>query len=355
MKRREGFTLIELLVVIAIIGILAAMVFPVFARARESARKAVCLSNIKNIALAINMYLGDYMAFPPGKETNQDVLHYFNVVSPRWDNFPDEYTCWLDEDINPYHQWPVVLDEYTKNRDVWRCPSAKTELSGFFIVAIPNSLDYYKHWEGSWGTPVGGEGLGPCVGAYPVGWGGEVTDTLLQEANSFGRGVFSLSLGFPKGLLSGVKDASLNNAAAVAVVADYAYPSHDFAFYGIAYPDVCALVCHDLWGPYDWLDESLQPPMDGSAITDPSYRKGHFARHLGGANIGFADGHAAWTDSERILNQGVEAMTTGEVGLLDGKYITSGCAPDTISCGISKLSDCCSSAASYPRGDNMLF
>ena len=55
--RRRGFTLIELLVVIAIIGILAAMVFPVFARARESARKAVCLSNVKNIALAIQMYL----------------------------------------------------------------------------------------------------------------------------------------------------------------------------------------------------------------------------------------------------------------------------------------------------------
>ena len=57
--RRRGFTLIELLVVIAIIGILAAMVFPVFARARESARKVVCLSNIKNIALAFQMYLAD--------------------------------------------------------------------------------------------------------------------------------------------------------------------------------------------------------------------------------------------------------------------------------------------------------
>jgi len=56
-RRSKGFTLIELLVVIAIIGILAAMVFPVFARARESARKTVCLSNVKNISLAIQMYL----------------------------------------------------------------------------------------------------------------------------------------------------------------------------------------------------------------------------------------------------------------------------------------------------------
>jgi len=59
-RRRQGFTLIELLVVIAIIGILAAMLFPVFARARESARKTQCLSNVKNLALAFQMYLTDY-------------------------------------------------------------------------------------------------------------------------------------------------------------------------------------------------------------------------------------------------------------------------------------------------------
>ncbi|NIR00098.1 MAG: DUF1559 domain-containing protein, partial [Gemmatimonadales bacterium] len=76
MSRRHGFTLIELLVVIAIIGILAAMVFPVFARARESARRAVCLSNVKNIALAINMYLGDFDAFPPD-EARQEVVDWW--------------------------------------------------------------------------------------------------------------------------------------------------------------------------------------------------------------------------------------------------------------------------------------
>ena len=64
-RRRKGFTLIELLVVIAIIGILAAMVFPVFARARESARRIQCLSNVKNVALAIQMYLADWETFPP--------------------------------------------------------------------------------------------------------------------------------------------------------------------------------------------------------------------------------------------------------------------------------------------------
>ena len=60
MKRRPAFTLIELLVVIAIIAILAAILFPVFARARAQARKATCASNLKQLGLAFLMYSQDY-------------------------------------------------------------------------------------------------------------------------------------------------------------------------------------------------------------------------------------------------------------------------------------------------------
>ena len=73
MRTREAgraFTLIELLVVIAIIAILAAILFPVFAQARESARKTSCLSNTKQIGTAVIMYAQDYDEIPP--ETGWD-------------------------------------------------------------------------------------------------------------------------------------------------------------------------------------------------------------------------------------------------------------------------------------------
>jgi len=63
--KRNGFTLIELLVVIAIIAILAAILFPVFAKAREKARQTTCASNLKQLALAVIQYTQDYDETPP--------------------------------------------------------------------------------------------------------------------------------------------------------------------------------------------------------------------------------------------------------------------------------------------------
>ena len=66
---RRGFTLIELLVVIAIIAILAAILFPVFASARESARRTTCVSNLRQLGMAAHMYAGDYDELFPATTT----------------------------------------------------------------------------------------------------------------------------------------------------------------------------------------------------------------------------------------------------------------------------------------------
>jgi len=82
---RKGFTLIELLVVIAIIAILAAILFPVFAKAREKARQASCQSNLKQIALSLAMYCGDYdethLRRRPGG-TAPTSMFWYSVVQP---------------------------------------------------------------------------------------------------------------------------------------------------------------------------------------------------------------------------------------------------------------------------------
>ncbi|MES2465576.1 MAG: prepilin-type N-terminal cleavage/methylation domain-containing protein, partial [Armatimonadota bacterium] len=81
-RRSSGFTLIELLVVIAIIAILAAILFPVFAQAREKARQTSCLSNVKQICLALNMYAQDAdETYPPARYSNATVTAF------AWDNY----------------------------------------------------------------------------------------------------------------------------------------------------------------------------------------------------------------------------------------------------------------------------
>ncbi len=108
-----GFTLIELLTVIAIIAVLAAILFPVFARAREKGRQAACLSNLRQIGLAVIEYEQDYDDLLPGCPYLKQTLGYRNWLPA---------TAWPPSD--PRTGWAaIVLNPYIKSGGIWTCPS----------------------------------------------------------------------------------------------------------------------------------------------------------------------------------------------------------------------------------------
>jgi len=103
---RSGFTLIELLVVIAIIAILAAILFPVFARAREKARQSSCLSNVKQLTLGFMMYAQDYDEW---------------IRSPYLPN-PVHHTYWT---------WYFGVRPYVMNNQIYRCPNESFDMTTY--------------------------------------------------------------------------------------------------------------------------------------------------------------------------------------------------------------------------------
>ncbi len=322
-RRGNAFTLIELLVVIAIIGILAAMLFPVFARARESARKIQCLSNVKNIALAINMYFTDYDKGPPW-ETRDDVHAYFATYPGRGDTF-DPPCNEMTDHANPYLRDPVILDEYIKNRDVWRCPSAKLQGGAMVIYGNPDWLAELKATEGTWGS---GQTVCAKDGCYPNGWGGGVTDSFAQQevANVYygsGRGKEENGV-FVQSVATNMSFHNLSTSqirdAAQFVTCHDAGSCVDYDSPGLAaYPDLCAAECNSEWCAWaDWENCSSYcpdfiynlPPKGGAYARDTDLMK-PFTRHMGGSNLGFMDGHAKWMSARAFVNDCIEQGKKG--------------------------------------------
>jgi prepilin-type N-terminal cleavage/methylation domain-containing protein len=134
MHRRNGFTLIELLVVIAIIAILAAILFPVFAQARDKARQTTCTSNTKQNALAFMMYINDYdetfpMAF--GFLNNQWYWNYYHDAPYNW-RYPNPGPAWTVFQVH----WSNSIQPYVKNYGLYECPSCPPKrLSGVNYAA----------------------------------------------------------------------------------------------------------------------------------------------------------------------------------------------------------------------------
>jgi prepilin-type N-terminal cleavage/methylation domain-containing protein len=154
----KGFTLIELLVVIAIIAILAAILFPVFAQAREKARAISCVSNMKNIGLALSMYTVDYddglikeyYGFPAPGPTPGSVIGNWAALSP-------------PTDIQ-YYSWRWALQPYLKNINVLACPSNPVANNPSLWT---NSVSYASGTLGQW-VP-GGYGVNQDVIGFANG------------------------------------------------------------------------------------------------------------------------------------------------------------------------------------------
>jgi len=260
-KEKHGFTLIELLVVIAIIAILAAILFPVFSRAREQARKTNCLSNLKQLGQGILMYCQDWDETLP-----------FGVPA-----------C-----SEPKHrQWWAQIYPYTKNASILHCPSSTGAWTMFsnpggncggapycteLLPGMPVDGTFI-----SYGVPAGLFGAARCAldnTAYPCTGGGS------------GSGY-------------GGKLAALKDVPNTILVADSNRAMFSWAGYlqdGLIAPIVFANYSTNCpYGPcgpfYQNLDAALQAiGRNEDAVT----------RHGGGANIVFGDGHAKWLPARQI-------------------------------------------------------
>jgi prepilin-type N-terminal cleavage/methylation domain-containing protein/prepilin-type processing-associated H-X9-DG protein len=346
----SGFTLIELLVVIAIIGILAAMLFPVFARARESARKTQCLANVKNIAMAIQIYLTDYDALFP-TEHRTEVLNFLTdngCGSDSMSNYPNGIAGWLVYASNPYLKEPVLLDEYTKSREVWRCPSAKVNGTPTGIFPDPDWFRWAQNYSDVFVAQM-------CSPWYPNGWGGSITDSGTQGyVDSGSSGAFSQSVGVNRNMHD-IKASAIQEPSAYVACGDAGASLGDLSQVGgFAFPDTCGARCTSIWclthkdnfgGPFSAGDLTIggqipnrsNPPYPYvNDLVDPAKRK-NYGRHMGGNNIGYLDGHASWVPVDRFIDDnmtqyyngsGVDTTVYGGVHGLDGVFPNHICAQD---------------------------
>jgi prepilin-type N-terminal cleavage/methylation domain-containing protein/prepilin-type processing-associated H-X9-DG protein len=255
MNRRHGFTLIELLVVIAIIAILAAILFPVFAQAREKARQTSCSSNMKQQGLAVLMYAQDY----------DETLPPWWV----WNLVPTNPKGWGD-----HYYWYVLILPYVKSRDIFRCPSAGGP-SGYPPWDIkdvwdPNEKDasgkLLKHWRAG----TGGYGWNACF-------------------ISTHEGIYGKNPGDPVGM----SISAIARTSEVIMIGEISKQSNPAGIYLSKriydlIPKTTAVGCGY---------PGYQAVTNGGKTYPAGNRE---YRHNNGANITFFDGHAKWYKEDTL-------------------------------------------------------
>jgi len=242
--RRKAFTLIELLVVIAIIAILAAILFPVFAQAKAAAKKTTCLSNVKQLGLALNMYAND---FDDTVVPNDSGVYYTEPGYPSSGPGGSPSTRFLNT-------WHTLLQPYVKNLGLFVCPSA-TATTGLYPT-----YDY---------TPSSPWGVGNQYGGY--------MESSLTLNNYYWYGPVSAYGAFQSGDTKSM--TAIESPATFAFVVDGGNGPGSNGWY---YQFIG-------WGG----GFTLQ--MDGATpiLETNGYAQGDiFGRHVGAANVSWCDGHA---------------------------------------------------------------
>jgi len=271
-RAKYGFTLIELLVVIAIIAILAAILFPVFAQAREKARQTSCLSNEKQIGTAVKMYIQDY--------DEQNMFHWYGPI-PVSPSGP-----FISLPGGVFQTWMEVVNPYVKNAQVWMCPSAPKTLTAFTNSCAGANLASTYVWPSTfmysyWGTPfIQTTGVFGGVPAYS------------NAQNSGGCGL-------PWSACSSIE---MTNSPAESFFLEEgyygAYPVTQ-ANPGYSYVSTFGSAC--TYGPNGYF-----VPVGGPDRTIDQ----KFTRHTGGMVVLYGDSHAKWINARRFFSD-QSAVTQG--------------------------------------------
>ncbi|MBP5273624.1 MAG: DUF1559 domain-containing protein [Abditibacteriota bacterium] len=154
---KKGFTLIELLVVIAIIAILAAILFPVFAQAREKARQTQCLSNFRQIGTAFQMYASDWDEYLPSSYAAM-YPHFSSIMPPRDHGTTNAYGFVAQMAGYACHYLMTVgqLYPYVKNYNLFFCPSDTRKASNLGKGIDDSTTTLFRHcmWWDTYHTDV---------------------------------------------------------------------------------------------------------------------------------------------------------------------------------------------------------
>ena len=196
MRKNRGFTLIELLVVIAIIAILAAILFPVFARAREAARKTTCISNLKQIALAALMYAQDYDEALPIATTESDMATSHAIVPG---NSGITWAAASAAGLGSADYWQIadLLAPYVKSLDLFQCPTlirreVSCQIETHVLTSGPAEGVRKTGRPGEWGWA--GSYWWGCM-HYPYGAGVRARDYISKIGQTWD---FAIALGWRK-------------------------------------------------------------------------------------------------------------------------------------------------------------